>query len=194
MEPLTIEDLLGLEQYARERKQWREKAIRQKQLRRVAIGPNVSIYFEDRITIQYQIQEMLRIEKMFEPEEVECELEAYNPLIPNGHNWKATMMIEFPDEDERRVALAKMIGIENRTAIMVEGFDPVYAVANEDLDRTTGDKTSAVHFLRFELTEEMAKAVKAGSNIGVAIKHDNYTHSVPIVEPETSESLAADLG
>ena len=104
------------------------------------------------------------------------------------------MMIEFPDEDERRVALAKMIGIENRTAIMVEGFDPVYAVANEDLDRTTGDKTSAVHFLRFELTEEMAKAVKAGSNIGVAIKHDNYTHSVPIVEPETSESLAADLG
>ena len=193
MKPLAHEDLLGLEQYARERQQWREKAIRQKKIRRVAVGPNVSIYFENRVTVQYQVQEMLRIEKMFEPGEIEGELEAYNPLIPDGRNWKATMMIEFPNEVERRAALAKMIGIEERTAVKVEGFEPVHPVANEDLDRVTEEKTSAVHFLRFELTDEMANAVNQGANIGVLINHEAYNHKVPALPPETRDSLAADL-
>ncbi len=193
MKPISYDELLGLEQYARERKQWRERVIEQKKVRRVAVGPNVSIYFENRVTIQYQVQEMLRIEKMFEPDEIEGELEAYNPLVPDGQNWKATMMIEFPNEAERRAALAKMIGIEERVAVIVDGFEPVYPVANEDLERSTEEKTSAVHFLRFELTEDMAKAVKQGANIEVSIDHDAYNHSMPALPQETRKSLAADL-
>ena len=190
--PLKASDLFSLEQYARQRGDFRNRVIEHKRARTVAVGPNCTWVFEDRLTIQYQVQEMLRVERIFEPEGIQDELDAYNPLIPDGSNWKATMMIEFPDADERKVALARMRGVERRSFVQVEGFERVYAIADEDLERENEEKTSSVHWLRFELTPAMCSAVKAGTRVSVGIDHPAYDHSVSL--PDASiKALARDL-
>lgn len=193
MEKLTRADLLSLEQYSIERKAFREKVMAHKADRKIHIGPNATLYFEDRLTMQYQIQEMLRIEKIFESAGINEELESYNPLIPDGSNWKATFMVEFSDVEERKVQLGRLIGIERHTWVQVAGFDKVYAIANEDLERETEEKTSAVHFTRFELTPIMVASAKEGAVIQMGIEHPNYTHVVTLSEASRA-SLAADLG
>lgn len=193
MKKLDRNELLSLEQYALERDQYRKNAIKHKQLRRVEIGPNASIFFEDRTTIQYQVQEVLRIEKIFEAHGIEEELEAYNPLIPDGSNWKATMMIEYREADERRVALTNLINIEDLTWVKTTNHDKIMAIADEDLERETDDKTSAVHFLRFELPKEFVASVKNGDAISIGIEHENYNFSVDPIQEQTRASLAADL-
>ncbi len=193
MEKLSRDDLYSLEEYARVRPEFRARVMAHKRPRRVQIGPNAALYFEDRLIMQYQVQEMLRAERIFEEEGIQDELEAYNPLIPDGSNWKATFMLEYEDENERRAALARLIGIEDRVWVQVEGFDRVYAVADEDLERETEEKTSSVHFLRFELTPEMAAAAKAGAAISAGIDHDLYGHSVSPLPEESRASLVADL-
>jgi len=193
LKKLDRNELLSLEQYALERDKFRENAIRHKQLRRVEIGSHASIFFEDRTTIQYQVQEVLRIEKIFEADGIEEELEAYNPLIPDGSNWKATMMIEFRDADERRVALTQLINIEDLTWVKTTNHDKVMAIADEDLERETDDKTSAVHFLRFELPQEFVASIKNGDAISMGIDHDNYNYAVDPIQEQTRVSLVADL-
>ena len=193
MDKLTREDLFSLERYAAERSAFRERVIRHKRSRRLPIGPNATLHFEDRLTIQYQVQEILRTERIFEPEEIEAELDAYNPLIPDGSNWKATFMIEFDDEDERRAALGRLVGIEDRVWVRIGGSDPVRAVADEDLDRSTDEKTSAVHFLRFELPREHVTAARAGTPLAVGIDHPGYPHRADPVPEAVRASLAADL-
>jgi hypothetical protein len=193
MSALRKDDLFTLETYAEKRKDFRANVLDHKKNRKVMIGPNATLYFEDRLTMQYQIQEMLRIEKIFEAEGIQEELDAYNPLIPDGSNWKATFMMEYGDVEERKVALAKLGGIEDKTWVQVDGFDKVYAIANEDLDRTDDEKTSAVHFMRFELTPEMCEAVKSGSAINAGIEHANYTHTVLPIDQNVRDSLAEDL-
>ncbi len=189
---LTHEDLFSLEKYARVRPEFRAKVIAHKKNRQLPIGAHATLYFEDALTMQYQVQEMLRLERMFEPELIQEELDVYNPLIPDGHNWKATFMVEYSDESERRTALAKLIGIEKKVWMQVEGCEKVYPIANEDLDRETEDKTAAVHFLRFELTPPMIAAAKGGAAIRAGIDHDLYRESVTV--PQTvRDSLAADL-
>ena len=160
---LRHEDLFSLEKYARVRPEFRARVLAHKKNRQLPIGAHATLYFEDALTMQYQVQEMLRLERMFEPELIQEELDVYNPLIPDGHNWKATFMVEYSDENERRAALAKLIGIEKKVWLQVEGCDRVYPIANEDLERETEDKTSAVHFLRFELTPQMIAAAKGGA-------------------------------
>lgn len=193
MSKLSREDLFSLEKYSEVRPGFRAEVMQHKRNRVLPVGPNVTLHFEDRTTMQYQIQEMLRAEKIFDAAGIQEELDAYNPLIPDGSNWKATMMVEFPEIDERKVALGQLIGIEKRTYVQVEGHDKVYAIADEDLERDTEDKTSAVHFLRFELTGDMAAAVKGGAAIAVGVDHDNYTHRVDPVPQPTRDSLAEDL-
>ena len=193
MDKLTREDLFSLERYAAERPAFRERVIRHKRSRRLPVGPNATLHFEDRLTIQYQVQEILRTERIFEPAEIEAELDAYNPLIPDGSNWKATFMIEFDDEDERRAALGRLVGIEDRVRVRVGGFDPVPAIADEDLERTTESKTSAVHFLRFELPREHAAAARAGAPLAVEVDHPAYPHRADPVPEAVRASLAADL-
>lgn len=193
MQKLTRDQLMPLEQYAKQRNDFRAKVMAHKQDRRVQIGPHATLYFEDRLTMQYQVQEMLRAERIFEDEGIADELNAYNPLIPDGSNWKATFMIEYGDEDERRVALGKLIGVEYKVWAQVAGFDKVRPIADEDLERETEEKTSSVHFLRFELTPAMVQAVKQGAAIGMGIDHDAYTHSVPVLPENVRASLAADL-
>jgi hypothetical protein len=189
---LTPEDLYSLEKYAAVRKEFRAKVIEHKKDRRLALGEHAALYFEDKLTMQYQVQEMLRIERIFEPELIQEELDVYNPLIPDGSNWKASFMLEYPDLEERRQALARLVGVENRVWMQVAGFDKVYAIANEDLDRSTPDKTASVHFLRFELTPAMVAAVKEGATIRAGIDHPAYR--VEVVAPENVRaSLAADL-
>jgi hypothetical protein len=190
---LRAEDLYSLEQYARARPEFRARVMAHKKHRQVAIGPNATLTFEDRTTMQYQIQEMLRIERIFEPEGIADELETYNALIPDGRNWKATLMLEYADPDERRVALARLKGLQDRIWVRVSGFDPVYAIANEDLERENETKTASVHFLRFELTPDMARAVKGGADVGVGIDHAQYSHSVHAIDRATRDSLAQDL-
>jgi hypothetical protein len=151
MTHLNASDLMSLEQYARQRSDFRAKVLEHKKRRQVALGPNATLYFEDRLTIQYQVQEMLRIERIFEPAGIDEELSAYNPLIPDGSNWKATFMLEYPDVEQRKRELARLIGVEDKVWVQVEGHDKVYAIADEDLERDTEEKTSSVHFLRFEL-------------------------------------------
>jgi hypothetical protein len=192
MSRLTPEDLYSLEQYAKIRGDFRAKVMEHKKNRKVHVGPNATLYFEDRLTMQYQIQEMLRIERIFEQEGIADELAAYNPLIPDGTNWKATFMVEFPEVEERREALARLIGIEDKVWVQVAGHDKVHAVADEDLEREDETKTSSVHFLRFELTPEMIAAVKSGSAISVGIDHPNYQYSV-VVEDAAGSSLTKDL-
>ncbi len=190
---LTRDDLYSLEKYAEIRPEMRTKVMEHKKNRNLAIGPHVTMYFEDPLTIQYQIQEMLRAEKIFDAEGINEELAAYNPLIPDGSNWKATMMIEYVDVDERKKALENLIGIDRKTWVQVDGFDKVYAISNEDLERETEEKTSAVHFMRFELTPDMIEAVKEGANISVGIDHENYTHAVSPVPQNYRQALANDL-
>jgi len=191
---LTREDLYSLEKYAEMRSDMRAKVMEHKKSRNLPVGPNVTMYFEDRLTIQYQIQEMLRAEKIFDAEGINEELDAYNPLIPDGTNWKGTMMIEYVDVNERVTALEKLIGIDRKTWVQVEGFDKVFAISNEDLERETEEKTSAVHFMRFELAPDMIAAAKEGAAISVGIDHENYLHSVLPVPDNYRQALVDDLG
>lgn len=189
---LRHEDLFSLEKYARVRPEFRAKVIAHKKNRQLPIGAHATLYFEDVLTMQYQVQEMLRLERMFEPELIQEELDVYNPLIPDGHNWKATFMVEYSDENERRAALAKLIGIEKKVWMQVDGCEKVYPIANEDLDRETEDKTAAVHFLRFELTPPMIAAAKGGAALRAGIDHDLYRESVAVPQA-VRDSLIADL-
>ncbi|TVT54918.1 MAG: DUF3501 family protein [Sedimenticola thiotaurini] len=192
MSKLSHTDLFSLEEYSRIRPDFRAKVIDHKKNRRVVIGEHAALYFEDALTMQYQIQEMLRIEKIFEADGIQDELDVYNPLIPDGQNWKATFMVEFSDVEERKVALARFIGIEQALWIQVDGYDRVHAIANEDLDRTTDEKTSAVHFVRFELTSEMVSAAKQGATIKAGISHPEYDEET-VLSQAVRESLVGDL-
>ena len=193
MDKLTRNDLYSLEQYAELRPEFRARVIAHKKDRNVQVGPVATIYFEDRQTIQYQIQEMLWVERIFEAAGIEEELEAYNPLIPDGSNWKATFMIEEPDVDRRRQLLSGLIGIEDRVWVSIDGHEPVYAIADEDLERDTEEKTSSVHFLRFELTPAMVESARQGAAISIGIDHENYTHRVAPVGDNIRAALLADL-
>jgi len=193
MEKLTRDDLYSLERYAVVRDEFRAGVLAHKRDRRLMLGTNAALYFEDRMTMQYQIQEMLRIERIFEAEGINDELEAYNPLIPDGSNWKATFMVEFPDVEERRAMLTRLLDIENRVYVEVEGFDRVFANADEDLERADEAKTSAVHFLRFELSGEMIAALRDGAALAAGIDHENYVVDVSPVPDNIRESLLGDL-
>lgn len=192
MSKLTHSDLYSLEEYARIRPEFRARVIEHKKNRRVAIGEHAALYFEDALTMQYQVQEMLRIERIFEADGIQDELDVYNPLIPDGMNWKATFMLEYPDDGERKAALARLIGIEKALYVQVNGFDRVYPVANEDLDRETKEKTASVHFMRFELTPEMTAAVKKGAAIRAGIDHPAYHEEVEM-PAAVRDALAGDL-
>jgi len=190
---LAPQDLYSLDEYAKARPDFRARVMAHKETRKVPIGPNATLYFEDRLTMQYQVQEMLRIERIADPQGIADELEVYNALVPDGGNWKATFMMEYSDVDERRKALAQLKGVERRVWVRVAGFDPVYAIADEDLEREDETKTSSVHFMRFELTPEMRRAVKAGAAIAAGIDHEHYRHSLEAVAPAVRDSLAEDL-
>lgn len=189
---LSRQDLWSLEDYATKRPEFRHQIMQHKKNRQVALGPNATLYFEDRLTIQYQIQEMLRIEKVFEAEGIAEELEAYNPLIPDGTNWKATFMIEYSDPEIRAAQLEKMIGIEDLVWVQVEGHDKVWAIADEDLERANDTKTSSVHFMRFELSGEMISALKNDAKLFMGVEHSVYTHNLEITG-EARSSLINDL-
>ena len=189
---LTRQDLWSLEEYATRRPEYRQQVMQHKKTRQVALGSNATLYFEDRLTIQYQIQEMLRIEKVFESAGIEEELEAYNPLIPDGRNWKATFMIEFEDPEYRAQQLAGMIGIEDLVWVQVEGHDKVWSISNEDLERSNADKTSSVHFMRFELNDDMAASLKAGAALSMGVEHQAYCHEASI-DDDVRQSLINDL-
>jgi hypothetical protein len=189
---LAAADLMTLERYARERAAFRARVIAHKAARTVAIGPAMTWVFEDRLTIQYQVQEMLRIERIFEPEGIQEELDAYNPLIPDGGNWKATMMIEYPDPAERAVALARLRGIEDLCFVEVAGHARVMAVADEDLERENAEKTSAVHWLRFEIAPEARAAIRSGAGVTAGVLHAAYRHELHL-PPATVASLARDF-
>lgn len=193
MQKLTRDDLISLEQYSEERSGFRERVMAHKKNRRLDLGTNAALYFEDRLTMQYQVQEMLRIEKIFEADGINEELAAYNPLIPDGSNWKATFMIEFPDAEERQRMLQQLIDIENRVYVQVADFARVYAIADEDLERADATKTSAVHFMRFELPTEQSAALKAGASLIAGIDHDNYRVEVCPVADNIRTSLVNDL-
>jgi hypothetical protein len=190
---LTANDLMPLEQYARERAAFRARVLEHKRARQLAVGPHCTWCFEDRLTIQYQVQEMLRAERIFEADGIAQELDAYNPLVPDGTNWKVTLLIEYPDPAERRVALERLKGIEDRCWIQVAGHERVFAIADEDLDRENDEKTSAVHFLRFALDARMRAALRAGSGLSVGIDHDQLRYTVERVPDAVRTSLIADL-
>ena len=193
MQKLARTDLMSLEQYAVERKRLRTEVIAHKLIRNVQVGPNMTWCFEDRITIRYQILEMLRVERIFESAGIQDELDAYNPLIPDGKNWKATMLIEYPDPDARRTALEKLKAVEDRCWVRVNEMERVFAIADEDLMRTNDEKTSAVHFLRFELSSAMVEAVKSGAPLSLGVEHENYRQSISPIPPAVRDSLSADL-
>ena len=192
MKLLSKKDLFGLEKYSEIRNEFRAKVMKHKQNRRLAFNNHAVLYFEDALTMQYQVQEMLRIERIFESEGIQQELDVYNTLIPEGANWKATFMIEYTDVQERKAALAKLIGIERSIWVNVEESEKVYAIANEDMDRETEDKTSAVHFMRFELTKDMITNIKVGLPIVFGIDHDFYKTEI-IVSPKVQRALIIDL-
>lgn len=192
MNKLSQSDLYSLDEYSAVRSDFRRQVMDHKKHRRVAIGEHAALYFEDRLTIQYQIQEMLRIEKIFKREGIREELDAYKPLVPDGANWKATFMVEYADPAERKNELARLIGIERALYVQVDGYDRVYPVTNEDLERETGDKTSSVHFVRFELSEAMVAGVKQGAGVVAGIEHPRYSAETPLTA-ETRKSLAGDL-
>lgn len=192
MAKLSRDDLMPLEQYASEREAFRQQVMAHKKQRVVQVGPNMTLHFEDALVMQYQIQEMLRVERIFEAEGIQEELDAYNPLIPDGSNWKATQMIEFADPAERAEKLAKLVGIDRKTWVQVGDMEKVYAISDEDLDRESEDKTSSVHFLRFELSEPMVAAVKSGSGISAGVDHEAYNEVVQLSK-ESVESLKSDL-
>ncbi len=193
MQKLTRKDLMSLEQYAVERPDFRARVLAHKQNRRLPLGTNATLYFEDRLTMQYQVQEMLRIERIFEADGIADELDAYNPLIPDGSNWKATFMVEFPDIEERRAMLKSLVGIEKRVYVKVDGHNRVFAIADEDLERSDADKTSAVHFLRFELEPAMIESLRSGAQLSAGIDHENYRVSVSPVADNVRNSLVEDL-
>lgn len=186
------QSLLSLEAYARERPAFRAKVLEHKKRRTVRLGDHIALQFEDELTIRYQVQEMLRIERIFEEEGIQHELDTYNPLIPDGNNWKATMLIEYPDVDERRRQLAELKGIERRVWVQVGGFERVYAIADEDLERETEEKTSSVHFLRFELSGQMREALRKGAALAIGVDHPKYQARAEAA-PEVRASLASDL-
>ncbi len=175
--PLTRSDLMSLEQYAQQRVNFRSRLIAHKKHRRVGIGPHLFLYFEDQLTVQYQIQEMLRIEKIFEAKGIKEELDTYNPLIPDGHNLKATAMLEYQDVEQRKRQLALLRGIEDLVWIQVDGYDQVLTVSNEDLERSNAEKTSAVHFMRFELAPDMIAALHAGTRLTMGSNHRSYLYT-----------------
>jgi hypothetical protein len=193
MQKLARQDLMSLEQYAAERARLRSEVIVHKQLRTLQVGPDMTWCFEDRTTIRYQILEMLRAERIFEREGIQEELDAYNPLIPDGSNWKVTLLLEFPDAAERRAALERLIGVEDRCWVRVGELDPVFAVADEDMVRENSEKTSAVHFLRFELSSAMVGALQSGAALSIGVDHENYRHSLSPVPAPVADSLRRDL-
>ena len=193
MKKLTREDLLSLEKYSEVRNDFRSKVIKHKKNRRLQIGPNATLYFEDNLIMHYQIQEMLRAERIFEANAINDELAVYNELIPDGNNWKATFMIEYADEGERRLALSKMFGIEDKVWLKIDGFNEIYPFSDEDLERENENKTSAVHFLRFQLNHEMVGALKLGSQLSAGISHGAYQHTVNPIPDNIRESLISDL-
>ena len=193
MQKLTRKDLYSLEDYLEMRDDYRKKVMAHKKDRRLELGDNVLMMFEDRLIMQYQVQEMLKAEKIFDAAGIEEELDAYNPLIPDGNNWKATMLIQYPDVEERQKQLAQLIGIENKIWMQVDGFDKIFAIADEDLERDTEDKTSAVHFMRYQLDDDMKAAVKSGAAISAGVDHENYQATVSPIASNIRNSLAADL-
>lgn len=193
MSRITRDSLFSLEEYARRRDEFRKRVIVHKKSRSIQIGSNVTLVFEDELTVRYQIQEMLRIERTFEEDGITGELEAYNPLVPDGSNWKATMLIEYPDAAERQYWLARLIGIEDRVWVQVDGCDRVYAIADEDLERENEQKTSSVHFLRFELGDAMKAALRDGAGLSVGIEHPHYTAALSPVPGNIRASLCEDL-
>ena len=190
---ITPENLMTLEAYSKYRKAHKAEIFAHRRLRSVMLGENINVQFESELSIRYQIQEMLRVEKIFEEEGILQEIEAYAPLVPDGSNWKATMMIEYPDEAERRQKLATLIGIEDRVWVQVDGCDRVYAIADEDLERDNEQKTSAVHFLRFELNPAMISALRGGSALAAGVDHPDYSVTVAPVGDAMRTSLLADL-
>lgn len=193
MKLLSRDSLYSLEKYAELREDFRAEVMQHKRNRRLPLGTNATLYFEDRLTMQYQVQEMLRIERIFESAGIDEELEAYNPLIPNGSNWKATFMVEFPDPGEREAMLRQLAGVERRVWMQVGDLDRIWPFADEDLDRTDDEKTSAVHFLRFELHEAQVQALKGGAELSAGIDHENYKVDVRSVEANVRQSLIDDL-
>jgi hypothetical protein len=193
MPKLTRNDLYSLEKYAEVRPAFRARVMAHKKNRQVQIGPNATLYFEDAMTMQYQVQEMLRVERIFESAGIQDELDAYNSLVPDGANWKATFMVEFPDVEERRVRLAELIGIEDRVWVRVGEGERVFAIADEDLERETQDKTSSVHFLRFELAPGMVRAIHAGAAVDMGIDHPRYHFAAAPIAQNVRDSLAVDL-
>jgi hypothetical protein len=192
MEQLQRQHLYSLEDYATMRDKFRADVMVHKKLRQIELGPNVRLLFEDRMTMQYQVQEMLRIEKIFEADGIQEELDAYNPLIPDGRNLKATMMVEFSDVEERKAALARLIGVERKIWLQVDGFEKVYPIANEDLDRETEDKTSSVHFMRFEFEPGMIAALKEGAAMQAGVEHPDYHYEIT-VDAAVRDSLVKDF-
>jgi len=193
MAAVTRESLMSLEEYAVQRADFRARVIDHKQNREVHLGEHVTLMFEDELTMRYQIQEMLRAERIFEEQGIVDELDAYNPLIPDGSNWKVTMLIEYTDEAERRKALARLIGIEDKVWVQAADQPRVYAIADEDLDRETEDKTSAVHFLRFELDDAMKDALKRGLSLAMGVDHPQYDNTIEQVPEAVRQSLINDL-
>ena len=189
---LIIEDLYSLEQYSRIRESYRKEILAYKLERNLVVGNHVRLLFEDQKTIQYQIQEMLRVEKIFEQQGIQDELDTYNPLIPDGSNWKATMLIEYPKPEQRQKALSLLVGIEDLVWVKIDNGDKVFAIADEDLDRSTSEKTSSVHFLRFELTTKQANNLDTSVTISIGIDHNNYRHQKDICKA-TKESIIKDL-
>ncbi|MCW8845647.1 MAG: DUF3501 family protein [Gammaproteobacteria bacterium] len=193
MKKLQLGDLFSLEQYHRKRPDFRKQVMAHKRHRQVPLGEHATLYFEDALTMQYQVQEMLRVERIFEEEAIHEELATYNPLIPDGTNLKATFMLEYADVDQRRRELARLMGVEDRVWARVEGNTPVRAIANEDLERSTAEKTSSVHFLRFEFTQAMIDALKQGASLAFGVDHEHYNYSVDPVSAEIRASLLADF-
>jgi hypothetical protein len=193
MARISRDSLMTLEAYSRERNEFRSKVLAHKKNRTVGVGPNVTLVFEDELTMRYQIQEMLRAERIFEAQGIQDELDAYNPLVPDGSNWKATMLIEYPEVEERRRMLPRMIGIEDRVWVRVEGDQPVYAIADEDLERENDEKTSSVHFLRFELNDAMKARLRSGAGLSIGVDHPSYTHVIGEVDDAVRASLLRDL-
>ena len=193
MKKLARRDLLSLEQYAAGRSALRNEVIAHKRLRNVQVGPNMTWCFEDYTTIRYQVLEMLRAERIFESAGIQGEIDAYNPLIPDGSNWKVTLLLEFPDPDERRIALEKLIGVEDRCWVRVSEMDRVFAVADEDMERENDEKTSAVHFLRFELSASMVEAMKSGASLSLGVDHDHYRHLHGPLPAAVRDALRRDL-
>ena len=190
---LNRSSFMSLEEYATRRSSFRAEVMEHKKNRKIYLGEHVTLLFEDALTVQYQVQEMLRVELIFEEEAINEELHAYLPLVPYGGNWKATLLIEYPDEAERKVALSKLIDLEYRVWVKVPGFDKVFPFADEDLDRENADKTSAVHFLRFELTNDMRRSLLHGSSLSIGIDHPNYTVEIEEVSESSRDSLVSDL-